>query len=141
MDRATPAYIAQQVPHPEVLSRIGGTTLKGKTAAPFKLGMVSAGRMAGGIDIDSQAGLGAYSLQDNVFFTGPDGDLDSVQFTDQTNISTDNLCVWQVDVDTQSDAAVPRVTDGGVHLRGVEGGGLRAAGDPRRLRGDAERGP
>jgi hypothetical protein len=98
----TPAYIAAHVPHPEVLSGVGGRTVEKSTAAPFTGGEVWAAPLLPAIDVDSQFGVGAYSLQDNVFFTGSGGNLDSVQFTDQTSGAENNVCIWQVDVTTQS---------------------------------------
>lgn len=100
---ATPAYISAHVPHPaEDLSGVGGRTVEKSTAAPFTGGEVYAAPLLPAVDIDSQFGVGAYSLQDNVFFTGASGHLDSVQFTDQTAGAYNNVCIWQVDVTTQS---------------------------------------
>jgi hypothetical protein len=100
---ATPAYISAHIPHPvEDLSGVGGRTVEKSTAAPFAGGEVYAAPLLPAVDIDSQFGVGAYSLQDNVFFTGAGSHLDSVQFTDQTAGANDNVCVWQVDVTTQS---------------------------------------
>jgi hypothetical protein len=100
---ATPAYVDANVPHPaEDLSGVGGRTVARSTAAPFTGGEVYAAPLLAAIDVDNQWGVGAYSIQDNVFFDGTGGNLDSVQFTDQTRGANNNVCIWQVDVNTQS---------------------------------------
>lgn len=106
----SPAFIAAHVPHPELLSGIGAR-FKTSTAA-FAMSVVSAkpvDQQAGSVT-DSQAGSGAYSLQDNEFFTGSNGQADGVQFTDQSYVLNlgliserlNNVCVWQVDIITQT---------------------------------------
>ncbi len=98
---ASPTYIKQHIPRPEVLSGVGGRTAPTK-APPFVLSVVSASVIKGGSDVDSHYGAGHYSLQNNIMFHGSNGHLDGVQFTDQSGGGLDNLCVWQVDVTTQS---------------------------------------
>ncbi len=98
---ASQTYIRQHIPRPEVLSGVGGKTSPTK-APPFVLSVVSADVLHGGSDVDSHFGAGHYSLQNNVMFHGSNGHLDGVQFTDQSGGGLDNLCVWQVDVTTQS---------------------------------------
>ena len=106
----SPAFIAAHVPHPEVLSGIGGR-FKTSTSR-FTLSVISAKpveQQAGSVT-DSNRGAGAYSLQDNEFFTGSNGHADAVQFTDQTYVFTvgtvserlNNVCVWQIDIVTQN---------------------------------------
>jgi hypothetical protein len=97
---ASPSYIAQHIPHPEVLAGVGETTKS--SVGPFDLGIVKAKPMVGGSDVDSMFGAGYYSLQDNVFFKGSNGDQDGLQFTDQSGGGIANTCVWQVDVNTQA---------------------------------------
>ena len=77
---ASAAYVQQHIPHPELLAGVGAKS----TAPPFDLGTVSAQIMAGGSESDGTYGSGYYSVQDNVMFTGSNGDPDGVQFTDQT---------------------------------------------------------
>ena len=98
----TPAYIALHVPHPEVLSGIGGT-FKTSTAR-FTVSVISAKPVdqQTGAESDSHLGANAFSLQDNEFFAGSNGHADGVQFTDQTQAGSNNVCVWQVDIITQS---------------------------------------
>jgi hypothetical protein len=98
---ASQTYIKQHIPRPEVLSGVGGKASPVK-APPFVLSVVSAHVLAGGSDVDSHYGAGHYSLQNNVMFHGSNGHLDGVQFTDQSGGGLDNLCVWQVDVTTQT---------------------------------------
>jgi hypothetical protein len=98
---ASQSYIQQHIPHPELLSGIGGKTSPTK-APPFVLSVVSANVIKGGSDVDSTFGAGYYSLQNNVMFHGSNGHLDGVQFTDQSGGGWDNLCIWQVDVTTQT---------------------------------------
>jgi hypothetical protein len=117
---ASQSYIQQHIPHPEVLSGIGGETAPTK-APPFDLSVVSANVIAGGSDVDSRYGAGYYSLQNNVLFHGSNGHLDGVQFTDQSGGGWDNLCIWQVDVTTQSytPSCFPLLTS--VRVSSVEG--------------------
>jgi hypothetical protein len=98
---ATQAYIAQHIPHPELLAGVGETTSTQTSAPPFQLGDVSAIPLVGGSETDNKYGKGYYSLQDNVMFYGNNGHPDGVQFTDQSGGGWDNICVWQVDVKTQ----------------------------------------
>jgi hypothetical protein len=98
---ASRSYIAQHIPHPEVLAGVGETSGASGVGA-FDLGIVSATPMVGGSDTDTKFGAGYYSLQDNVFFTGNNGDQDGVQFTDQSGGGIANSCVWQVDINTQT---------------------------------------
>jgi hypothetical protein len=98
---ASLSYIAQHIPHPEVLAGVGETS-SAVGAGPFDLGIVSAQPIVGGSDTDSKFGAGYYSVQDNVFFTGNNGHQDGVQFTDQSGGGIANTCVWQVDVKTQT---------------------------------------
>jgi hypothetical protein len=65
--------------------------------------------------VPDAGGFFAYSIQDNVFFTGNNQAPDGVQFTDQARSNgdyegfpeyTDNICVWQV-VDVEVDGVVP----------------------------------
>jgi hypothetical protein len=125
---ASQAYIQQHIPHPEVLSGVGGKT--SPTKAPhFVLSVVSAKVMAGGSDTDSTYGAGYYSLQNNVMFHGKNGHLDGVQFTDQSGGGLDNLCVWQVDVNTQTYGSVCLPLPISSRVTAVEGwstGGLLA---------------
>jgi hypothetical protein len=93
---ASPSYIAQHIPHPEVLAGVGETA--SPSTGSFDLGIVSAKPIVGGSDTDSTYGAGYYSLQDNAFFTGSNGDQDGVQFTDQSGGGIANVCVWQVKV-------------------------------------------
>jgi hypothetical protein len=97
---ASASYIAQHIPHPEVLAGVGEKSTAG-AAGSFDIGTVSAKPIVGGSDTDSEFGPGYYSLQDNVFFTGSNGHWDGVQFTDQSGGGIANTCVWQVDVVTQ----------------------------------------
>jgi hypothetical protein len=99
---ASAAYIQQHIPHPELLAGVGESSPLPKGAGPFDLGVVSAQVMAGGSDTDTTYGAGHYSLQDNTMFTGTNGHADGVQFTDQSGGGWDNLCIWQVDVTTQT---------------------------------------
>ena len=98
----TAAYIAAHVPHPEVLAGIGGT-FKTSTSR-FTVSVVSAKPVdqQAGSETDSSQGANAYSLQDNEFFTGSNGQADGVQFTDQTQSGSNNVCVWQIDIVTQN---------------------------------------
>jgi hypothetical protein len=96
---ASPSYIAQHIPHPEVLAGVGEKG--GGGAGQFDLGIVSAKPMVGGSDTDTKFGPGYYSVQDNVMFTGSNGHLDGVQFTDQSGGGIANTCVWQVDIISQ----------------------------------------
>ena len=123
VDCASQTYIAQHIPRPEVLAGVGGTTVDGQTAGRFTVGEVSAGSIGSASEVDSVYGAGAYSLQDNVFFDGNNGQLDSVQFTDQSGSGTDYICAWQIDVDTQNYAptCVPVSQDGQAPVSNVEG--------------------
>jgi hypothetical protein len=54
---------------------------------------------------DSSWGSGSFSVQANTNgFTGTNGHLDAVQFTDQNDEGSpsNNLCIWQVDVTSQN---------------------------------------
>ena len=108
MDCATPAYIQQHFPHPEVLAGIAGKSVVRSgvrhTAAALTVSVISAKPIAqqAGSETDSQSGSGAYSLQDNAFFTGNNGKPDSVQFTDQSSGGINGVCVWQIVNPTQS---------------------------------------
>ena len=94
---ASRSYIAKHVPHPEVLAGVGETS-GNSGGGTFDLGIVSANPIVGGSDTDSTYGAGYYSVQDNVFFTGSNGQPDGVQFTDQSGGGIANTCVWQVKV-------------------------------------------
>jgi hypothetical protein len=92
------------LPHPELLP---GPFEKPPVAVPFvatTLRVLLSGVTA---EIDTRWGNDAYSLQDDVEFSGTNGSLDAVQFTDQsvpTGVARpwageqhDNeLCIWQV---------------------------------------------
>jgi hypothetical protein len=81
---ATQAFIKAHFPHPELLAGVGGT-FKTSTSR-FDVSVISAKPVdqQAGSETDSQSGAGAYSLQDNEFFTGSNGQPDGVQFTDQS---------------------------------------------------------
>ncbi len=123
VDCDTQTYIARHIPHPEVLAGVGGTTAQGHTAGRFTVGEVSAGSIGSATEVDSKYGAGAYSIQDNVFFNGPNGQLDSDQFTDQSGFGVDNVCVWQIDVITQKYAptCLTPSQDGQAPVSNVEG--------------------
>ncbi len=98
---ATPAYIAAHFPHPELLA---GTGAGFKTSDHFTVSVVSAKPVdqQAGSERDSKTGSSAWSLQDNAFFTGTNGQADGVQFTDQTSGGLNGVCVWQVVIPTQN---------------------------------------
>ena len=113
---ATQPYIQKHFPQPEV--RFGPETLSGigntgravvkndvtEAAAPFTVSEVSARPVdqQGGSESDSNAGPGAYSVQDNSWFSGTNGKRDAVQFVDQVSpwvspsLSLNGVCVWQI---------------------------------------------
>jgi hypothetical protein len=93
------ALISKKIPHPEVLDGIN-TSLRPGPA--FRMGNVEAFATKGGTDTDTRYGAFAYSIQDNVFFLGNNGQHDSVQFTDQSEPGEANICVWQVIIPTQN---------------------------------------
>ncbi len=109
------AYIERNIPHPQTLAGIGEVKVKSRTAPPFKSSTVAVNLSELGAeeDINSKTGLpeagsDAYSIQVNVFFTGDNGALDGLQFTNQaTPFKPDpgwymnNVCVWQIDIETQ----------------------------------------
>jgi hypothetical protein len=103
---ASQQFISLHFPHPEVLSGVGGKSIvsggKTVTAAPFKVGVIRANPLIGGAESDTLLGAGNYSLQDNVFFKGSNGEPDGVQFTDQTVSGTNGVCVWQINIKTQN---------------------------------------
>ena len=128
---ATQAFIKAHFPHPELLAGVGGT-FKTSTSR-FAVSVVSAKPVdqQAGSETDSQSGAGAYSLQDNEFFTGSNGQPDGVQFTDQSvPISGGRLngvCVWQIDIATQNYASNCSTLASGYPVQYVEGtawGGL-----------------
>jgi hypothetical protein len=126
-------YVRQHIPHPELLAGIAAGALvgAGPGAAPtyvptgpgIESGVVEAdpvysggypvggqGSPTGEIDSDLSApGLLAYSIQSNTsFFSGTNGLLDAVQFSDQTReldngAATNDACVWQVKAPFGSD--------------------------------------
>jgi hypothetical protein len=104
----TQASIKKYIPHPELLSGIGGHFKTSTSRFTLSVVSVKAINTQGGSETDNQWGSGAYSLQDNEFFTGSNGQPDGVQFTDQHNPAfavfgfENNVCVWQVDVTTQN---------------------------------------
>jgi hypothetical protein len=121
----TQAFIKAHFPHPELLAGVGGR-FKTSTSR-FTLSVVSAKAIntQGGSESDSSAGAGAYSLQDNAFFTGGNGQPDGVQFTDQTELflgtRLNGVCVWQVDITTQNYASNCSSILSGHQVQYVEG--------------------
>src|SRR5271170_6980654 len=77
---ATQSFIRKHFPHPEVLS---GVSVKApQSGAPLDIAAMNVDTVVGGSESDNQYGPGAYSLQENVFFTGSNDAPDGVQFTD-----------------------------------------------------------
>ncbi len=131
---ATPRFISRHFPHPEVLSGIGTGSLK--TSGPIDVSVVAAMPVEGqaGSESDSGAGSNAYSLQDNAFFTGNNGQPDGVQFTDQSEPwilgELNGVCVWQIVIPPQNYISNCADVLTGDHVELVEGtawGGLLMA--------------
>jgi hypothetical protein len=105
VDCDTPEYIQEHVPHPEIEP---GPFENSGFHVPFVASTVRVELANVGPENDTQFGADNYSIQDNVFFTGDNGQSDTVQFTDQAQpdgnlqawfnqVYSNNICVWQVD--------------------------------------------
>jgi hypothetical protein len=141
---ASAEYIEKHIPRPEILAGIGEVTVKKRTAPAFKSSTVQVklSQLGSEEDINPKTGLSeggsdAYSIQVNVFFTGDNGAQDGLQFTNQAQpfpsipgYYMNNVCVWQVDVDTQkySPACLPMLFPSIFdEVKGVDlGGGVLA---------------
>jgi len=100
------AFIRKHLPHPEVLAGVGGTPggspSKPTGAAAFTLSVLLTVPLVTGSETDSMVGSNNYSLQNNVFFVGNNAVEDGVQFTDQISGSSNNVCVWQINLPSQN---------------------------------------
>jgi hypothetical protein len=110
IDCATPEYIKRHVPRPELILGVKENEIRNDNPTPFTEASVEVNfpsQFDG--EVDSQFGDETSSIQLNVFFTGNNGDQDAVQFTNQAEPpppaefnTTNNVCVWQIDVNTQN---------------------------------------
>jgi hypothetical protein len=99
----TPAYIRRHLRHPELEDGVASVSVKGSLGPSFKWGSVEPLFLSAGPETDTTYGPDAFSIQNNVIFTGTNKQHDGVQFTDQSLPGQpDQVCVWQVDVTTQT---------------------------------------
>jgi hypothetical protein len=123
----TQAYIKQHVPHPEVLAGLSGgvKVVRHKTekSGPIDVSDIVAQDVLEQFtgEYDTKYGPYAASLQNNEFFVGNNGAEDGVQFTDQTISGENNVCVWQIDIATQSYTPECNSVLGGDSINQVEG--------------------
>jgi hypothetical protein len=109
-------YIAGHIPRPEIELGIGEISVDGTAPAHFNASTVRVDQFQLGSEEDvnrvtgsPERGPNAYSIQTNIGFIGDNGAQDALQFTNQAEPFSsvpgfafmNNICVWQVDVDTQ----------------------------------------
>jgi hypothetical protein len=118
---ASDDYADAHYPNPELQFSLLSVP---KTAAPHETvsladGVVLLKFESVGTESDSKKGAESWSIQNNTnLFTGTNGDLDGVQFTDQSIPGgSDGVCIWNVDVTKQQYhkkcVAIPRTRPGG----------------------------
>jgi hypothetical protein len=106
-------YIESHIPRPEVELGIGETSSDGTTPSHFNTSTVRVDQFQLGAEKDvnrltglPEHGPDAYSIQVNIGFIGKNGAQDGVQFTNQAEpaagVFMNNVCVWQIDVATQT---------------------------------------
>jgi hypothetical protein len=103
----TAAYVRAHVPHLEYQDGIMtySINLTGTPPPPpsLVLGSVLVGFGHVGSETDSKVGPGAFSIQNNAWFTGNNGVSDGVQFADVSRPGgPDQVCIQQVDAATQN---------------------------------------
>jgi hypothetical protein len=109
-------YVARHIPRPEVELGIGEISVDGTAPPHFNASTVRVDEFQLGSEEDvnrvtgsPERGPNAYSIQTNIGFIGDNGAQDALQFTNQAEPFSyvpgfafmNNICVWQVDVDTQ----------------------------------------
>ena len=125
---ASQRYIRRHFRHLQLQDGISSVPVGSSPAAPsFVFGSIYFRFANVGTEKDGVVGPNAYSIQNNVTFTGTNGDPDGIQFAEQVRPPGPvGICIWQVDIKKQTYPKTCTTAPGDVPL---------AAGDQPQVQG------
>jgi hypothetical protein len=100
---ASQRFIRRHFQHLQWQNGIASVPNGSSPAPSFVFGSIYFRFVNVGTETDSKVGSNAYSVQNNVTFTGTNGHSDGVQFAEQVRPPGPvGICIWEVDIKTQS---------------------------------------